>query len=250
MREYIGEKIEDLDRVVEAEKASFAHEDLHFIRNDIYALYFGKQTIKKRARKIKKSEKDKSKETIIEETSDNKLSETKERRGTEHSDEQEVEKVPSMLKETEIEEEDYISEEMSEEEIFEFRPSSVKELPQRKKINKMAVRKLKTKLEKNFTTFQGQLLEIPIKEPQPIEKITAINPVIYCWILIKRNDYDIKQDCFLDIKTGLLHSTLDKQYLRIDCVWNDKNYYIPYYQRKHKKDVRFFIIYRIITYFW
>ncbi|CAH1395452.1 unnamed protein product [Nezara viridula] len=242
MREYIGEKIDVFDQVIEEERESILYEDLHFIKDDVYKLYFGEKTKKERARKIKKSEKEKSKDIIIEgEVSDKKLTEIKERRETVHISEHGMttENVP-FLKETEREDEEGISEEMSEEEIFEFQPASELELPKKKKVNKRAVRKLRAKLEKTFPTFQGELQSIPTKEPEPIEKVIAINPVIYCWILIKKNDFDIKQDSFLDINTGLLYSTMDKQCLRIDCVWNDKNYYIPYYQRKHKKNTRMF----------
>ncbi|XP_014289816.1 uncharacterized protein lobo [Halyomorpha halys] len=244
MREHIGEKIEAMDRVIEEERASVEFQDLHFIRDDMYELYFGERTKKERARKLKKSEKEKSKETIIEgEAADKKHSEIKDHRETAVRPSQQGAKTEnvSILKDTEREDdEDYISEEMSEEEIFEFRPMSEQELPKKKKVNKHAIRRLRTKFEKTFPTFQGELHEIPTREPEPIVKIKAINPEIYCWILIKKNDHDIKEDCFLDIRNGLLHSTLDKQYLRIDCLWNDKNYYIPYYQRKHLKNTRMF----------
>lgn len=74
------------------------------------------------------------------------------------------------------------------------------------------------------------------REKKHIHKKPYIPSKIHCWVLVREGSRNIMEPFFIDVFTGAYYDVLDKNYLKISCVWNDKNYHIPrYVATNHEK---------------
>ncbi|XP_028322880.1 dynein regulatory complex subunit 7 [Gouania willdenowi] len=49
---------------------------------------------------------------------------------------------------------------------------------------------------------------------------------VHCWVLVRSNLQDVKQDFFIEPLTGRLYSTDSCHFLGVESVWNHRNYWI------------------------
>ncbi|GAA6233809.1 dynein regulatory complex subunit 7 [Lates japonicus] len=81
----------------------------------------------------------------------------------------------------------------------------------------------KKKQEAEAALLQRQKLQEE-SEQRPADPLRGLR--VHCWVLVLSGSRSVQENFFIDPLTGISYSTIDDNFLGIESVWNNLNYYV------------------------
>ncbi|EGR28306.1 hypothetical protein IMG5_178860 [Ichthyophthirius multifiliis] len=100
-------------------------------------------------------------------------------------------------------------------------------------------KKIQDKLESQIKEKQKLLVTIDDDEPDELLADPYEGQRIHCWVLIRPGKRGVKKNIFVEPSTGRVYDPLESPYESVDCVFNNKNFWINMQQNLNVKNLNF-----------